>query len=96
MRDLVVQLLRPHLQDLKHRFHVSSLCIFGSVARGEEKPDSDLDVLVSFDGPSTFDGYMDLKFFLEDLMNRKVDLLTEKGVRPKLRAVIEKDLIRIA
>jgi hypothetical protein len=96
LKDVVIQLLKRHLQDLKRRFHVSSLFIFGSVARGEEKPDSDLDVLVSFDGPGTFDGYMDLKFFLEDLVKRKVDLVTEKGVSPRLKAVIEKDLIRVS
>lgn len=96
LKDFVIQLLKRHLQDLKLRFHVASLSIFGSVARGEEKPDSDLDVLVTFDGPSTFDGYMDLKFFLEDLLKRKVDLVKEKGVSPRLKAVIEKDLIRVS
>jgi predicted nucleotidyltransferase len=96
LKDSIVQLLKKHLQDLKRRFHVSSLFIFGSIARGEEKPDSDLDILVSFDGPSTVDAYMDLKFFLEDLLKRKVDLVTEKGVSPRLKAVIEKDLIRVS
>ncbi len=96
LKDMIIQLLKKHLYDLKHRFHVSSLSIFGSIARGEEKPESDLDVLVSFDGPGTFDGYMDLKFFLEDLVKRKVDLVTEKAVSPRLKAIIEKDLIRVS
>ncbi len=96
LKDTIIQLLKRHLQELKRRFRVSSLFIFGSVARGEEKSDSDLDVLVSFDGPGTFDTYMDLKFFLEDLIKRKVDLVTEKGVSPRLKVVIEKDLIRVS
>jgi len=96
LRDFIIQVLKNHLRELQHRFHVASLSIFGSIARGDERPESDLDVLVSFEGPSTFDGYMDLKFFLEDLVNRKVDLVTEKAVPPRLKAVIEKDLIHVS
>ncbi len=75
---------------------VSSLFLFGSVARGEARPDSDVDLLVDFDGPATFDRYMQLKFFLEDLLQRRVDLLTRQAVRPELRYLIEQDARRVA
>jgi predicted nucleotidyltransferase len=75
---------------------VSSLFLFGSVARGEARPDSDVDLLVDFDGPATFDRYMQLKFFLEDLLQRRVDLLTRQAVRPELRHFIEQDARRVA
>jgi predicted nucleotidyltransferase len=75
---------------------VASLSVFGSFARGEARPDSDIDLLVDFDGPATFDRYMQLKFFLEDLLKRRVDLLTRQGIRPELRSIIEQDSRRVA
>ena len=61
------------------------MAIFGSVAREEARPDSDVDFLVEFRGPATFNGYMDLKFFLEDLLGRPVYLVTRKSIRPRLK-----------
>jgi hypothetical protein len=94
LKKKILTLLKEHLNDLK-KFHVVSLSIFGSVARGEERPDSDVDVLVQFDGPTKFDWYMDLKEFLENLIGRKIDLITEAGLKPIARVAIEKDLIRV-
>ena len=68
----VISLLRQHRAQVRRR-GVKSLSIFGSVARGEEREDSDVDILVEFDGPVTFDAFMDTKFYLEDLLGRKVD-----------------------
>ena len=75
---------------------VKSLGLFGSVARGETRADSDVDLLVAFDGPATFDRYMDLKLFLEELLGRRVDLVTERGLRKAVRPTIERDLHRVA
>jgi len=77
-------------------FGVRSLALFGSVARGEERADSDVDLLVTFEGPATFDQYIDLKFFLEELIGRRVDLVTEGGLREALRPAIERELRRVA
>jgi predicted nucleotidyltransferase len=77
-------------------FGVRSLALFGSVARGEEHSDSDVDLLVTFEGPATFDQYIDLKLFLEELIGRRVDLVTEGGLREALRPAIERELRRVA
>lgn len=66
----------------------------GSFARGEEKEDSDLDVLLVFEeGQKTFDNYMDLKFYLEDLFGREVDLITERALKPQLKDIIMKEVV---
>jgi hypothetical protein len=72
------------------------MAVFGSHARDEARPGSDVDILVDFNGPATFDGYMNLKFYLEDLLGCSVDLVTQKAVRPELRSYIEKDAISVA
>ena len=68
-------------------FGVRSLSLFGSCARGEETAESDLDFVVEFERKS-FDAYMDLKFFLEDLFGKPVDLVLADGIKPRLRAAI--------
>ena len=94
-REQLFETLRIHHGHLAE-LGVATLSVFGSVARGEDRPDSDVDLLVDFDGPATFDRYMQLKFFLEDLLKRPVDLITRQGVRPELRSLIEQDAHRVA
>ncbi len=72
-RSEISQTLAAH-RDALTRMGVKTLAVFGSVARDEARPDSDIDILVGFQGLATFNGYMDLKFFLEDLLGRPVDL----------------------
>lgn len=57
--------------------------------------DSDVDILVTLEGMPTFDRYMDLKAYLEQLIGTSVDLVTESAVKPRMRSVIEKDLVRV-
>ena len=84
-----IGLLRKHEPDLKGRFGVAKIGIFGSFARGEERPESDVDVLVTFrKGEETFDNYMDCKFFLEDLFGRKVDLVMNGAIKKRLKPYI--------
>jgi predicted nucleotidyltransferase len=52
--------------------------------------------LVEFDGAPTFDLFMDLKFFLEDPLSRRVDLVTRAALRPKMRPIIEREAVRVA
>jgi predicted nucleotidyltransferase len=73
-------------------FGVRSLSLFGSYARGEDTPESDLDFIVEFEKKS-FDSYMDLKLFLEELFRRPVDLVLADGIKPRLRAAILREAI---
>ena len=59
--------------------------MFGSVARNEATAQSDVDVLVDFDGPATFDAFMGLKLLLEDTLRTRVDLVTRAALKPRLR-----------
>lgn len=92
----ILKQLADTYPDLKRRFHLRRLQVFGSVARGEAGPDSDLDLLVEFEGPATLDGYMGLKEDLESRLRIRVDLATPKALKPALRALIEKDLRDVA
>jgi predicted nucleotidyltransferase len=74
---------------------VTELRLFGSVARGEDHPGSDVDILVQFDGPATFDGYMDLKFLLEDRLGRSVGLVTFAGLREEIRSEVLGEALRV-
>jgi len=85
-------LLKSHIQDIKANFAVKRIGIFGSFSRGEQKESSDIDILVEFEKP-TFRNFMDLSFYLEDLFGRKVDLVTVKGLHPRIRSFVEKDVI---
>ena len=75
---------------------VKSIAIFGSTARGEAREDSDVDVLVEFSGPATFDGYVDLKAYIESLLNRNVDLVTHRALKPRVKQVVEKEAVYVA
>jgi predicted nucleotidyltransferase len=89
-----ISTLKEHEKLIRQKFGVKRIGIFGSFARGEEREDSDLDVLVVFEeGQKTFDNYMDLKFYLEDLFGRKIDLVTEKALKPQLKDIILKDVV---
>jgi len=94
-RDEILKTLRAHRDELRKRFGVKSLAVFGSVARGEAGPDSDVDILVEFEGRATFDRYMGLKFFLEDLLGRRVDLVTRKALKPRMRPYVEREAIYV-
>lgn len=87
-----LDLLRSHGKDINARFAVKRIGLFGSFARGEQTESSDIDILVEFEKP-TFKNFMDLCFYLEDLLGRKVDLVTIKGLNPRIRPYVEKDVI---
>lgn len=94
-RNQTLQLLMQHKPELARRFGVAALALFGSCARGEARPDSDLDVLVSFDGPATSRRYFGVLFYLEDLFGRPVDLVTDKALRSELRPGVEREAVRV-
>lgn len=74
---------------------MTRLALFGSAARDEATNVSDIDILVDFDGPVTSKCYFGVQFYLEDLLDRLVDLVTEKALRPELRPYIEQEQINV-
>lgn len=94
-RQETMQLLQRHFHEMVREFGVHDLALFGSVARDEAGTSSDVDILVSFDGPATADRYFGLQFFLEDLLGRPVDLVTDKALRPELRPYIEREAMHV-
>lgn len=94
-RAQVLSLLTRSKSMLSARFGVTDLALFGSTARGSARSNSDIDILVTFDGPATSDRYFGVQFFLEDLLGRPVDLVTSKALRPELRPFIERDAVHV-
>lgn len=94
-RQQALELLARSKQELQTRFGVTKLALFGSTVRNTATPDSDLDVLVDFDGPATSTRYFGVQFYLEDLFGCPVDLVTEKALRPELRPYIEQERVDV-
>lgn len=90
-RQEILKIIQEHLPELQ-RFGVRRLGLFGSAARGEAGPGSDLDFLVEFEKKS-FDAYMDLKFYLEDLFGCPIDLVLADAIKPRLREHIIQELV---
>ena len=95
-RQQILASLAERRPEVAACFGVKRLSLFGSAARDEMDECSDVDVLVEFEGPATFRGYFDLKDYLEALLGRTVDLVTERGLKPRARRHVERDLIRVA
>jgi len=91
-----MQILQRRSAEIMGEFGATSLSVFGSVARGSASMDSDVDILVDFPSPPTFDQYMGLKFRLEDLLGSRVDLVTRRALRPHARPFIEAEAVRVS
>ena len=94
-RDKVITILRNDYNYLRAK-GVNSLALFGSVARDEARYDSDVDILVDFEPPITFDRYMDVKLYLEDRLGIMVDLVTRKALKPQIRENVDREAIYVA
>jgi hypothetical protein len=94
-KQQAIQTLSNSKALLSQRFGVSRLALFGSTARDTATEHSDVDILVSFDGIATSQRYFGVQFYLEDLFGCPVDLVTEKALRPELRAFVEQEAIHV-
>ena len=92
-RNNVFTILKSKRTVIK-RYGVKSLALFGSAARNNLQKKSDVDILVQFNKP-TWANYIGLKFYLEDLLCRQVDLVTPKGLKPAVRSSVERDLLNV-
>lgn len=95
IRTQAIGLLAQHKAELASRFGVVTLALFGSTVRNMAREDSDVDILVSFDGPATSARYFGVQFYLEDLLGRPVDLVTDKALRQELRPYIENEAVYV-
>lgn len=94
-RNDALNQLKLHMPEMKQRFGVRDLALFGSASRDTAGSESDIDILVAFDGPATSSRYFGLQFYLEDLLGRPVDLVTDKALRPELRPFVEREAIHV-
>ena len=94
--EQIFDVLKSYLESLKLKYQVKSLGVFGSFVRGEATANSDLDLLVEFKGDVTFDNYMDLKFLLEDLFKRKIDLVIKEDIKPQIRERILEETVYVS
>jgi uncharacterized protein len=86
-KEEILTVLRERKEELQRLYSVRKIGLFGSWVRESPRDDSDIDFLVELEAP-TFDHFMDLKFFLEDLFGRPVDLVMAETVKPRLRPII--------
>ena len=89
----IIDLLKKHKTEIQQKYPVANLALFGSYARGDDTPDSDIDIMVEFNGPIGWE-MVDLLEYLESLFTKmKVDLVSKAGIKPRLWPYIQKDLI---
>ena len=94
-RDEALQQLRKHKPELEKQFGVATLALFGSTARDQATRDSDIDLLVSFDRPATSRMFFGVQFYVEDLLERPVDLVTENALRKEFRPDVEAEAVYV-
>ncbi|MBZ9559717.1 MULTISPECIES: nucleotidyltransferase family protein [unclassified Modicisalibacter] len=94
-RAETLRVLQDHMPTLRADYSVRDLALFGSLARDQAGAGSDVDILVTFDGPATSSRYFGVQFYLEDLLGRRVDLVTDKALRAELRPFIEREALHV-
>ena len=94
-RATTLELLQKSKPLLREQFGVTALALFGSMARDKANSNSDIDILVAFDGPATSARYFGVQFFLEDALGKPIDLVTTKALRPELRPFIGAEAVDV-
>ena len=94
-KQQAIQTLTNSKAELNKRFGITRLALFGSTVRNAATVNSDIDILVGFDGVATSQRYFGVQFYLEDLLGCSVDLVTEKALRAELRPHIEREAIDV-
>jgi predicted nucleotidyltransferase len=96
MKNKITDILKKHLPEIETRFKVKEIGIFGSRIKGKAKKKSDIDILVEFEkGYKTFDNYMELKFYLEDIFGCKVDLVLKDALKDSLKPYILSEVVYV-
>jgi len=95
-REAVMRILRQRRGEIAEKYGVKSLALFGSVARNETRPDSDVDLLVEFDRPVGYFGLFALQDYLEALLGCPVDLGTPNSLKPRIKEHILQEAVHVA
>jgi len=90
----IIQILQQHKEELFKKYPIKTMALFGSYSRGEETPESDVDVMVELSGPIGI-RFIDLNYEIEKLLSKKVDLVSKRGIKPGYLAFIEPDIIYV-
>ncbi len=93
--DYFIRILRQHLPEIRKKYSVSYLGVFGSYVRGEQTSESDLDVLVEFDKTPGLLKYIELEYYLSDLLGVKVDLVTRTGLKPNVGKRVLNEVVSV-
>ena len=92
-REEILKKIREN-RDKIRSFGVKRIGVFGSFVRGEEKEDSDIDIIVEFEEEKkNFENFINLAFYLEELLGRKIDLLTPESISQYMKPYIEKEVV---
>ncbi|WP_025209022.1 nucleotidyltransferase family protein [Hippea sp. KM1] len=92
----ILSFLKSNKQYLQSKFHVKEIGVFGTMVRGEQSNDSDIDILVKFDKyHKDFLNYMRLKHYLEKIFNKKVDLVTKSAIKSQIKEEILNEVIYV-
>jgi len=88
----IIEILKKHKDIIQKKYTVKKIGIFGSYAKGTQKKSSDIDILVEHETP-TYNNFIDLAFYLEELYGKKIDLITVKGLSPYIFPYVEKEVV---
>ena len=94
-REQALDILSRCKPVLQERYGLTTLALFGSTARNDAREDSDIDILVGFDGKATSKQFFGVQFYLEEALGSPVDLVTEKAVREELKPYITQDCVDV-
>jgi predicted nucleotidyltransferase len=93
--DYYIRVLKQHLTEIQEKYSISYLGVFGSYVRGEQTSESDLDILVEFDETPGLLKFIELEYYLGDLLGIKVDLVTRSGLKPNIGNCILNEVVAL-
>ncbi len=95
LAPVLANLIRQHMDELTKDYPVASLAMFGSYVRGDQTPESDVDILVDFHRAIDFFKFIDLEERLSNIIGRKVDLVSRAGIKPRIYEHIKDSLLSV-
>jgi predicted nucleotidyltransferase len=95
MNQEILNKLKKEKSNLRKNYHITKIGIFGSYVRGEETPESDIDILVEFEKTPSLFKFISIEEYLESILNKKIDLVREQGLKSRLKDRILSEVVYI-